>query len=319
VAIVVFQMKPFVDALRVALQLEEEDALMSTKVMYTYTKACEVLLECVPSVILQVVMLLRQSSIADCDPELDTTPKTATILSILSSAAMVGFVVTTIVYDLDCDPLNRMKSPQIYGCTHRASEASAKKLSYPTTFFLCASGADGRSKRAREQPPSFARAERAGDACDANNRTSREARISSFGGKKRYLSCSGSSVAGASRILGWRGRERCERKDHRVSLLLSLLPLLFCGRSGQVRGLSGGDPPNPPCSRRGRSCARPLMRSAAHVHGRTGCCETDWGGTRRTNDLLHVFSLRSHAAPLACCSARMLLRSHAASPAPRSH
>jgi hypothetical protein len=38
------------------------------------------------------------------------------------------------------------------------------------------------------------------------------------------------------------------------------LELLFCGRSGQNRGLSGGDPPNPPCSR--RAC------SAAHVLGR---------------------------------------------------
>jgi hypothetical protein len=32
--------------------------------------------------------------------------------------------------------------------------------------------------------------------------------------------------------------------------------LLFCGRSGQNRGLSGGDPPNLPSGRRGRTCAR---------------------------------------------------------------
>jgi hypothetical protein len=30
-----------------------------------------------------------------------------------------------------------------------------------------------------------------------------------------------------------------------------------CSRSGQNTGLSGGDPPNPPCGRRGRTCDRP--------------------------------------------------------------
>jgi hypothetical protein len=33
--------------------------------------------------------------------------------------------------------------------------------------------------------------------------------------------------------------------------------------------LSGGDPPNPPCGRRGRLCARPLVCSAALVLGRS--------------------------------------------------
>jgi hypothetical protein len=33
----------------------------------------------------------------------------------------------------------------------------------------------------------------------------------------------------------------------------------ICGGSGQNLGLSGGDPPNPPCCRRGRACARSHM------------------------------------------------------------
>jgi hypothetical protein len=35
------------------------------------------------------------------------------------------------------------------------------------------------------------------------------------------------------------------------------LPLRVCGGSGQAKGPSGGDPPNPPCCRRGRTCMCP--------------------------------------------------------------
>jgi hypothetical protein len=40
-------------------------------------------------------------------------------------------------------------------------------------------------------------------------------------------------------------------------------------RSERKKGLSGGDPPNPPCCRRGRARAQPLMRSPAHALART--------------------------------------------------
>jgi hypothetical protein len=40
-----------------------------------------------------------------------------------------------------------------------------------------------------------------------------------------------------------------------------------CGRSGQARGLSGGDPPNPPCGRRGGRSAHVLGGRSAHVLG----------------------------------------------------
>jgi hypothetical protein len=56
-----------------------------------------------------------------------------------------------------------------------------------------------------------------------------------------------------------------------------LLLLLFCGRSGQNLGLSGGDPPNPPCGRPGRTCDRP------HV------CVVD-----RTCARSHVYSVPPH-------------------------
>jgi hypothetical protein len=46
-----------------------------------------------------------------------------------------------------------------------------------------------------------------------------------------------------------------------------LLP--FCGGSGRARGLSGGDPPNPPLGRRGRTCS--LARVLAGRSARTGC------------------------------------------------
>jgi hypothetical protein len=63
------------------------------------------------------------------------------------------------------------------------------------------------------------------------------------------------------------------RANNRRTLGPASLQLLFCGRSGHYFGLSGGDPPNLPSGRRGRtrSCARPhpLMCSAAHVLGRT--------------------------------------------------
>jgi hypothetical protein len=67
-------------------------------------------------------------------------------------------------------------------------------------------------------------------------------------------------------------RERREREDRKVSLLLLLL---FCGGSGQARGLSGGDPPNPPAAgevalvlgrtSRSPTCTQPHMCSAAHA------------------------------------------------------
>jgi hypothetical protein len=56
-----------------------------------------------------------------------------------------------------------------------------------------------------------------------------------------------------------RQKRASEREDHEVS---PLLPLLFCGRSGQARGLEGGAPRTPPYCRRGHTCARPHMRSA---------------------------------------------------------
>ena len=54
-------------------------------------------------------------------------------------------------------------------------------------------------------------------------------------------------------LLRGNGAERGgQREDHKVT---PLLPMLICGRSGQAGGLSGGDPPNPPCGRRGRTGA----------------------------------------------------------------
>jgi hypothetical protein len=73
----------------------------------------------------------------------------------------------------------------------------------------------------------------------------------------------------------------------RMAPLRSQKNVLFCGGSGHAMGLSGGDPPNPPCGRRGctcsrphvpphpprgrrgRTCARSHMRSVAHALGRT--------------------------------------------------
>jgi NIMA (never in mitosis gene a)-related kinase len=59
---------------------------------------------------------------------------------------------------------------------------------------------------------------------------------------------------GAKRALERERKRALERERGRSSLP---------GRSGQAEGLSGGDPPNPPCGRRGRTCARPRISSVA--------------------------------------------------------
>jgi hypothetical protein len=67
------------------------------------------------------------------------------------------------------------------------------------------------------------------------------------------------STAEAGKRGGWRGHERSEcegdalLQKHDASAKGWQGGLLFCGRSGQNRGLSGGDPPSPPRSRRGRT------------------------------------------------------------------
>jgi hypothetical protein len=131
----------------------------------------------------------------------------------------------------------------------------------PTTSFSCASGAAGssevagrrgRSRRllARQQPPSLARAERPGGAERPEGVGARVA-----------CSC-------ANNLLRLRSRRLLARQQP-PSLALSSLARVatFCGRSGQILGLSGGYPPNPPFGRRVRTCARPHTSS-----------ETCWGG-----------------------------------------
>jgi hypothetical protein len=60
------------------------------------------------------------------------------------------------------------------------------------------------------------------------------------------------------------------------------------GRSGSQEGLSGGDPPNPPCGRRGCPCARPHMRSAAHAHTRSVALALGHTRARRTCARSHM-------------------------------
>jgi hypothetical protein len=67
-----------------------------------------------------------------------------------------------------------------------------------------------------------------------------------------------SSVAEARRSEVTRCPSRSQlgvTQGRRIEKKALLLVLLFCGRSGQNLGLSGGDPPNPPCRRRGSTGA----------------------------------------------------------------
>jgi hypothetical protein len=62
--------------------------------------------------------------------------------------------------------------------------------------------------------------------------------------------------------------ERGERSEaSRKTVLSGRRP--SAAEAGCWRGLSGGDPPNPPCCRRSRTCARSHMRSVAHALGCT--------------------------------------------------
>jgi hypothetical protein len=92
--------------------------------------------------------------------------------------------------------------------------------------------------------------------------------------------------------------------------------VFLCGRSVHARELSGGDPPNSPHCRRGRTCARPHMFSAAHVLGRT-CAQPHmcWAAhvLGRTCAGLHMCSAahvlgRTCAGPLMCSAAHVLGR-----------
>jgi hypothetical protein len=79
----------------------------------------------------------------------------------------------------------------------------------------------------------------------------------------------------------------------------------FCGGSGQLRsGLSGGDPPNPPYCRRGRTCAPSVAHALARLHMRSlGCtrartCARSFAhalGCTRPRLTVPLCSLRSHS------------------------
>jgi hypothetical protein len=113
---------------------------------------------------------------------------------------------------------------------------------------------------------------------------------------------------------GWRGGCRGEtpRQDARASaaeagsLSERKESACFCGGSGQLRsGLSGGDPPNPPYCRRGRTCAR----SVAHAHALARLHMRSLGCTRART------CARSFAHALGCTRPRLTvplcsLRSH---------
>jgi hypothetical protein len=96
-----------------------------------------------------------------------------------------------------------------------------------------------RRRRLRPAPPAVARRRRGGAAgAAAGGRRAAGAR------ERRRTQVVVSPTARAERA----GRRERRAPAADASELRASLQLLFCGRSGQNRGLSGGDPPNPPAA-----------------------------------------------------------------------
>jgi hypothetical protein len=78
---------------------------------------------------------------------------------------------------------------------------------------------------------------------------------------------------------------------------MALLRLFSCGGSGQNLGFSGGDPPNPPYYRRGRTAH--VLGHTAHVLGRTAHVLVRTAHVRSLGRTAHVRSLGRTAHVLA--------------------
>jgi hypothetical protein len=89
-----------------------------------------------------------------------------------------------------------------------------------------------------------------------------------------------------------------------------LLLLLFCGRSGRHIGLSGGDPPNPPCGRRGRVGSRALhAKSSFCARFALSPTPPHANSSFALASLASRFARRSLRSPLASLAARFARRS----------
>ena len=103
--IVIFMIKPAVDAKRVASGApQEENALFDPQTENTIAKCAEMFGESIPSSVLQTYALIGSS-------ELSAGPTTSIVVSCLA----IAYSSTVISLDMDTNPSSRLKAPSYYG------------------------------------------------------------------------------------------------------------------------------------------------------------------------------------------------------------
>jgi hypothetical protein len=188
--------------------------------------------------------LVGKSGAGGASPPPSAPPPASLLLNINS--------VTMLVVDGSELPLLDATVQRLCIKLHRKSSAYSS-----VALQVRAKRAGGRAERAGE---------RSGRASEASGRSERAGERSKVSGRAGDRSEPARSLASGRRQCA--NHRRQQPREQNGSLRSAPLQLLFCGKSGQNLGLSGGDPSNPPCGRRGRTCAQPHMCSAAHVLSR---------------------------------------------------
>jgi hypothetical protein len=101
---VVTGVKPFVDTWRILTGTTNVGAPMDTKAERAFCKATEIVVESVPSALIQMHEFVGATKLSF-----------ATVFSIVMSCLSIATITTGMFFDYDTDPANRMHSPMCYG------------------------------------------------------------------------------------------------------------------------------------------------------------------------------------------------------------